>query len=817
MIYIGHFYLDKEKDILITLYRDLDQVFYTLKTPNHSSGNLIRNLAKIAGLKLSADENGLFYVKDEIPCFVTSSNREVYQLRFRDIKIADIYLDGHVDIKAAIPAVMKTLMSQTKEYGLDIHKTIVKTYIPKNIKFRTDLHTHMNANLSPDILIALGIHHQIRYPYYYVKKLKLKLNSRQEKMLEEKRAEVAKDYANSPLTGKYLQRRIDDNTFINFADLILGNITNAQDNIHKIRASLSILKDGQAVFTNLEKVYLYRYVFTKGVASDYHVEAIYDEVPSDDIRAFLMRMRNDYEDRNYRNFSLFQNKMLWIARSYQSKGIEYVEMTDTTLVKPQAAIAMLKEIHACMPAIHKETGVMIRFLAGIRRIPLTIIKDQSTPEDYLRENVAVIKAIASDPYVAGCDIIGEEINDISEVSYAIKEMVRINLDYPGFIIRIHAGENDSLKNNVSKSIDLVLDSLSEGQGVPPIRLGHGLYTENLASNKGRKLIEKIRRNNVVLEFQITSNIRLNNLNDLRNHPLRKYLDEGIYCVQGSDGCGMYGTDSIEEQLALDTLLELSPKELKQMRQTEQYIMEIGKADFEYKTHLNYQKTNVFEHYERLIDEYMPKESASAAIILDQYSAEEYLKGQYKDFPKDKIPIVLAGGSFNTDKRFTRMTNHETDLIDSFVDGLSGADCYFVIGHKLNSYEKYLYDKCRDKFEFFAIVPAVLSRYELKKLMDSGINVHISIEKSGMGIYKSFNYEIFERGNSILIALDGNSACTNLIQEAKNGKGKSKIFVAANSLPLKEKAESLKGYLTIFTKQDDILPAIRQTLREWKGQ
>ena len=164
-----------------------------------------------------------------------------------------------------------------------------------------------------------------------------------------------------------------------------------------------------------------------------------------------------------------------------------------------------------------------------------------------------------------------------------------------------------------------------------------------------------------------------------------------------------------------------------------------------------------------------------------------------------------------------MTNHETDLIDSFVDGLSGADCYFVIGHKLNSYEKYLYDKCRDKFEFFAIVPAVLSRYELKKLMDSGINVHISIEKSGMGIYKSFNYEIFERGNSILIALDGNSACTNLIQEAKNGKGKSKIFVAANSLPLKEKAESLKGYLTIFTKQDNILPAIRQTLREWKGQ
>ena len=43
----------------------------------------------------------------------------------------------------------------------------------KKSKFRTDLHTHMNANLSPDCLIALGIIHQVRYPLYYIKKLKL--------------------------------------------------------------------------------------------------------------------------------------------------------------------------------------------------------------------------------------------------------------------------------------------------------------------------------------------------------------------------------------------------------------------------------------------------------------------------------------------------------------------------------------------------------------------------------------------------------------------------------------------------------------------
>ena len=66
-------------------------------------------------------------------------------------------------------------MSQTKDYRQDFKKTLVKTYIRREVKFRTDLHTHMNANLDPDILIALGIHHQIRYPLYYIKKLALQL------------------------------------------------------------------------------------------------------------------------------------------------------------------------------------------------------------------------------------------------------------------------------------------------------------------------------------------------------------------------------------------------------------------------------------------------------------------------------------------------------------------------------------------------------------------------------------------------------------------------------------------------------------------
>ena len=73
-----------------------------------------------------------------------------------------------------------------------------------------------------------------------------------------------------------------------------------------------------------------------------------------------------------------------------------------------------------IPKIEEETGVKIRFLAGIRRIVLTIIKDQTTSDKYLRENLCVLKAVAKDPYVVGSDFIGEEINDIEDLKSSNK-------------------------------------------------------------------------------------------------------------------------------------------------------------------------------------------------------------------------------------------------------------------------------------------------------------------------------------------------------------------------------------------------------------
>ena len=580
--FFNKFYLDKEKDIIVNLYKTQeDEITYILETPNHNTGNLITNLAKICGLETIKNENDMKIITGKIPASINSDNEEVYIFRLGGIKIANIY-ENRIEIKAKIPAITKTLMSQTKNYKLPIQKTIVKTYILKKSKFRTDLHTHANANLTPDCLIALGIVHQVKYPLYYIKKINLKITKEQEEKIYKQRKEVEKQFKDSPLQGKYLTRKIDDNTFINFADLILNNLENALYNIEKIRTSLVIIKDGQAVFTNMEKSYIYRYVFAKGKESEEKIELnrkAIKKIPDRDIQEMVYQMLEDKKENSpYKNNTLRQDKLLWTARQYQKQGIKYVEIADTELAKNgEPAIKFLEEIHEIFPQIEKETGVKIRYLFAIRRIPLTIIKDQKTSNTYLRENINVLKAVAKSPYVVGSDFIGEEINDIAELQPAIKEIVKyVNSEDKDFTIRIHAGENDSLRDNVRKSILCVKEALEDGQKMPQVRIGHGLYSENLSTQAGQELMELMKETGIIIEFQLTSNVRLNNLGDLTNHPIKKFLENGIKCVQGTDGCGMYGSDTFDEQLALQNLLGLTDLDFEKMRKVEDDI--INKAD-----------------------------------------------------------------------------------------------------------------------------------------------------------------------------------------------------------------------------------------------
>jgi len=812
--FFDRIYLDKEKDIIVNLYRENDdELTYIISTPNHKTGNLITNLARICNIETEKDENDMKIIKGKIPAEINADNEEVYCFRLGGIKIANIYANGDIFIKAKIPAINKTLMSQTKEYKIPVQKTIIKTYIKKREKFRTDLHTHIFANLNSDDIIALGIKHQIKYSMYYIKKLGLKLSDKQANKLFRQRCEIERKYMYEDLPGKMLIRKIDDETYINFADLILNNPNDVEENIAKIRNSLVLIKDGQAVFTNLEKLYLYRYAFLKGKTSEDRIEITkskIEQITDKDVKNNLLKMMEDSKNEYYKDNSLLQDKILWVAREYQKQGIQYAEISVTWIVrKGEEGAKIMEELHNILPKIEAETGVKLRFLGAFSRTLMT--------EQQLKEGLDAFKVAARSPYVVGSDIIGEEVNDIYKFKPVIKEIVEYAVEQDdGFTVKIHAGENDSLRSNVEKSIACILESVPKGKKMPRCRLGHGLYGIDTETEAGQKLIKTMKKNGVILEFQLTSNVRLNNLTEISLHPLKKYLANDVNCVQGSDGCGFYGTDCMEEQMALTNLLDLSEEDLMKMKNVEDQLL--TKND------------NYFKIKERKFEEWLNGRNIKDAILEEQ--TIEIEKNKDRDFkigkdtevetlevlgskvvklPTDKVPIVIAGGSFNTLGRQTVTSSNGLKLLKELVQNLDNEKAYFVIGHKMEGYEKALLDISKDlgkKFEIDAIVPKKIDKKLATELLENNLNgVCVSTESEELGIYKSFNYEIFERRPSVVVAFDGNSPVSNLVQEAKNGKGKSRIYINDDVESLKEKASYLDGYITKFNFENDDLVSI----------
>ena len=71
--------------------------------------------------------------------------------------------------------------------------------------------------------------------------------------------------------------------------------------------------------------------------------------------------------------------------------------------------------------------------------------------------------------------------------------------------------------------------------------------------------------------------------------------------------------------------------------------------------------------------------------------EKELATKIKNLPIDKVPIIIAGGSFNTKGRETKATEEGLKTLKKFVENVNSNNVYFVIGHKMQGYEKALVD------------------------------------------------------------------------------------------------------------------------------
>lgn len=184
------------------------------------------------------------------------------------------------------------------------------------------------------------------------------------------------------------------------------------------------------------------------------------------------------------------------------------------------------------------------------------------------------------PYITGIDLLGHEKNSNKIFDYVFASVTRMcgihNLKH--FTIRSHAGETREHESNIKdflNSVNNELDYMKENENIdknyyPDIRIGHGVYGVD------KEVISLMKGMNVKVEINASSNMALNNIYGLKQIPIRKYIDNGIEVVLGTDGMGIYLNDNKQESIIAHEL-GVTSKELENIIEFEKgYIKDKNK-------------------------------------------------------------------------------------------------------------------------------------------------------------------------------------------------------------------------------------------------
>jgi ADP-ribose pyrophosphatase YjhB (NUDIX family)/adenosine deaminase len=237
-----------------------------------------------------------------------------------------------------------------------------------------------------------------------------------------------------------------------------------------------------------------------------------------------------------------------LAQDYAAMGVRYAELSLADIVEAER----LRIVHHEAPAIEAQFGVTLRFLAAISR------------HDDLEWDLDLIERIASlgrSRYLAGVDFMGHETNSTHQFARQIRALAQwADKSRPGFTIRVHAGENPAYPENVRVAVEA-----AAGFNVQ-MRIGHGLYGVDEAT------LALLRTRGTIVEFNLNSNLALNNIQSAHDAPIVRYLRAGVPVVLGTDGYGIYQTTpELETRAAL--LCGVLPEDLAAIRATERRYLD----------------------------------------------------------------------------------------------------------------------------------------------------------------------------------------------------------------------------------------------------
>ncbi len=450
---------------------------------------------------------------------------------------------------------------------------------------------------------------------------------------------------------------------------LLENLISSKQNYDTIVSSMKIDTSEQETFNKMEEIYVARGPFSK-------------------------------------NPNMFVPMLKQIALDAKNNGVNYLELSLSSIISNMSQLALVEQN---LPQIESETGVKLRFLGAMSR---------HSDKEWNEDEVERLKIASKSPYIVGCDFMGHETNPTSDFYPQIKELAKYAiLNDPSFVIRVHAGENVLFKNNVRQVLLAVEDAhreLSQQMGrempYPQVRIGHGIYGFDEAPSwdesdetKTISTLELCNKIKPIIEFNMSSNLSLNNINFLSEIPIKKYIDSGVQVVLGTDGRGIYST-SISQEMLLAKQAGLTLEDFKKISNTEEHIKNLenkrflslqGKAEGQ-SFYIGSKQKGLKYHYTPEVEVFYKNEEIKRQERLQEEIARcgaETRAEKIKEALKFKKPILITGSSH---KHFPKILEHPDQLsriqivLDVLVHAVDPQKAYFITGGTNHGVEKELH-------------------------------------------------------------------------------------------------------------------------------
>ena len=395
-----------------------------------------------------------------------------------------------------------------------------------------------------------------------------------------------------------------------------------------------------------------------------------------------------------KNKELFPDLLHSLAETYRDTGVEYAELSYSSFIDDREYMEMINE-H--VPEIEAQTGVKLRFVAGLWR---------HSDKEWNMDDTDRITSIARSPYIVGVDFMGHETNSTETFKDELQMLANYAMgEDPDFTIRVHAGENPMFKNNVKDALRIIYEQheareAADGREyeMPRVRIGHGLYGVD------EETIQLAKEMGAIVEFNISSNLALNNINSISEIPIKKYLDAGVDVVLGTDGGGLYSTTGEQEAL-LAAAAGLEPEDFGKMRQTEAKILErearresshprLESVDFMYDG-VKYSTEDGQPRYNKTVSDRYAAAKAEAARQLDERLEKVGIVTDAEEVEKataGKIPVMITGASKSNWPNITPEDQQKIALtMQVLADTLNPETAFIVTGGTNFGVEKTMHE------------------------------------------------------------------------------------------------------------------------------